>query len=482
MSRSPGSPRRRLGPAAGRAGRPGNVATSRWSAAVGTTFASLRVRNFRLFFIGQLISQIGTWLTTVALTLLVLHRTGSGMAIGALVACQFGPVLLLGAYGGVVADRSDKRRLLLITQTLEMAQSFTLGVLAFLPHAPLAAFYLTALAGGTMLAFDNPVRRSFVAEMVPEQDVQNAVTLNSALMTSARIFGPALGGVLVVTAGYGWAFTLDAASYAAVIAALAMMRTTELRRPPRTSRARGQVREGLRYVRDQPELRVPLIMMAIVGTFTFNFGVVLPLFAERTLHGSDTTYTLLYSVLSVGSVAGALLAASRRSIEVVHLVVAAAAFGAAMTLLAAMPGVGSAFPVAVLVGFTSVVFMTSSTAIVQLRAAPAMRGRVLALQAMVLIGSTPIGGPILGAVCDQLGARSGLVLGGAAAVVAALYGRLASRRGAERGADGAPQRPIPTTPDYEPVQDGGRLARNAPIPSWASSARALRAITDRARS
>jgi len=402
---------------------------TRASREIRTTFRSLRIRNFKLFFIGQLISQIGTWLTTVALTLLVLHLTHSGLAIGALVACQFGPVLLLGAYGGVVADRSDKRRLLLVTQTLEMLQSFTLGALAFMHHPPLVAFYVTALAGGFMLAFDNPVRRSFVPEMVPEGDVQNAVTLNSALMTSARIFGPALGGALVVTAGYPWAFVLDAISYLAVIAAIAMMRTTDLRQPPRTLRARGQIREGLRYVHGVPDLWIPLVMMTIVGTLTFNFAVVLPLFAERTLHGSDTTYTLLYSVLSVGSLVGALITARRRSITIKNLVVASLAFGMAMLALAAMPNVASAFPVASLVGLTSIAFMAASTAIVQVRADPAMRGRVLALQAMVFIGSTPIGGPILGAICDRYGARSGLVIGGVAALATAVYGWVARRRG-----------------------------------------------------
>jgi MFS family permease len=332
----------------------------------------------------------------------------------------------------VVADRSDKRRLLLTTQTLEMLQSFALGALAFVHHAPLAAFYVTALAGGFMLAFDNPARRSFVPEMVPDGEVQNAATLNSALMTSARIVGPALGGVLVITAGYGWAFTLDAISYLAVIGAIWMMRTAELRQPPRTSRAKGQVREGLRYVRAVPDLWVPLVMMTIVGTLTFNFSVVLPLFAERTLHGTDTTFTLLYSVLSIGSFTGALVTAHRRSLSVRDIVIASFAFGAAMLGLAAMPNVASAFPVALLVGCTSIAFMASSTAIVQVRAKPDMRGRVLALQAMVFIGSTPIGGPIIGAICDRYGARSGLVIGGVAALATGWYGWAAIRRGHER--------------------------------------------------
>jgi MFS family permease len=392
------------------------------------TFESLKVRNFRLFFVGQFISQAGTWLTTVALTLLVLHRTNSGFAVGVLVACQFAPVLVLGAWGGVVADRSDKRRLLLVTQTLEMFQSFTLAALAFVHQAPLLAFYGTALAGGCMLAFDNPTRRSFVSEMVPGEDVQNAVTLNSALMTSARVVGPALAGLLVITTGYAWCFTIDAISYLAVIASLWMMRTSELRQPPVIAKAKGQIREGVRYVRNTPDLLVPLIMMAVVGTLTLNFPVVMPLLAERTLHGGDGTYTLLYSVLSVGSVVGALGAANGRTIEIRHIVMASAAFGVAMMIFASAPNLGAAFPIALIVGLSSVAFMTASTAIVQVRSSSAMRGRVLALQAIVFIGSTPIGGPLLGLVCDRYGARAGLVLGGVAALGAAGWGLLADRR------------------------------------------------------
>jgi len=401
---------------------------SRVGDAVDTTFRSLHVRNFRLFFVGQLISQIGTWLTQIALTLLILHLTKSGIAIGLLVACQFGPVLLLGAYGGVVADRSDKRRLLLVTQTLQMIQSFALGALAAMHHAPIAAFYVTALAGGVFLAFDNPARRSFVTEMVPADEMQNAVTLNSALMTSSRIFGPALAGLLVVTAGYAWAFTIDAISYLAVLAGLWMMRTEELFSAPRSEKAKGQIRDGIRYVRTVPELWVPLVMMTIIGTFTFNFSVTLPLFVERTLHGTDATYTVLYSVLSIGSFAGALAAAHRHTIDVRHVVTASFGFGLAMLVFAAMPDLLAAFPVALFVGFTSIAFMTAATAIVQVNAEPSRRGRVLALQSMVIIGTTPIGGPLVGAVCDALGARSGLVIGGVAALTAAGWGRMMNRR------------------------------------------------------
>jgi predicted MFS family arabinose efflux permease len=309
-----------------------------------------------------------------------------------------------------------------------MLQSFTLAALAFVHQAPLLAFYATALAGGCMLAFDNPTRRSFVSEMVPADDVQNAVTLNTAIMTSSRVVGPALAGLLVITTGYAWCFAIDGISYLAVIAGLWMMRTSELRQPPVIAKAKGQIREGVRYVRNTPDLLLPLIMMAVVGTLTFNFPVVIPLFAERTLHGNDGTYTLLYSVLSVGSVVGALGAANGRTIEIRHIVVASAAFGVAMMIFASAPNLGAAFPIALIVGLTSVAFMTASTAIVQVRSSSAMRGRVLALQAIVFIGSTPIGGPLLGLVCDRYGARAGLVLGGVAALGAAAWGLLADRR------------------------------------------------------
>ncbi len=392
------------------------------------TFRSLRVRNFRLFFIGQLISQIGTFLTQVALTLLVLHLTDSGIAIGLLVACQFGPMLVIGPYAGVVADRSDKRVLLLVTQTLQMCQSFVLAALAFMDHAPLAAFYVTALAGGMLLAFDNPARRSFVTEMVPPEQMQNAVTLNTALMTSSRIFGPALAGVLVVTAGYGWAFAIDGVTYLAVLAGLWMMRTSELHSAPRSVRGRGQVREGMRYVRTVPDLFVPMVMVAIVGTLTFNFSVTLPLFVTRDLHGNNGTYTIVYSVLSLGAFGAALFAAQRKTVSVRHIVIAALGFGASMLLFSAVPNLLFAFPVALVVGFASVSFMTTATAIVQVRADPTMRGRVMALQAMVLIGSTPLGGPLLGWVCETLGTRAGLLLGAGAAFAAAAWGHAATHR------------------------------------------------------
>ena len=256
-------------------------------AVAGDTFRSLTVRNFRLFFAGQLISQIGNWVTMIAQTLLVLHLGGSGLDIGVLVACQFVPVLLLGAWTGLVADRSDKRRLLMVTHAAAMAQSFAMAALAFSCDPPLWAIDAVALVGGVCLAFDNPARRSFVVEMVPEDHVNNAVSLNSALMTSARVFGPAIAGLLAHTVGYGWCFAVDGASYVAVLYALYRIDPGALRRAPVTEKAKGQVRAGLRYVRTVPELWIPLVVMTIVGTLSFNFTVVFPLFITDTLGGSD---------------------------------------------------------------------------------------------------------------------------------------------------------------------------------------------------
>jgi MFS family permease len=405
------------------------------------TFRSFAVRNFRLFFGGQLISQVGNWLTLVAQTLLVLKLTDSGYALGWLAVAQFGPVLLIGAFAGLVADRSDKRRLLIIVQALAMLQSFVLAALAFMAHPPLLAIYGVALFGGLATAFDNPARRSFVVEMVPEQRINNAVSLNSALMTGSRIIGPALAGLLVTTVGFGWCFLLDAVSYLAVIAALWRMDPAELRQAPVTPKGKGQVREGLRYARSIPELFVPLVMMAVIGTLAFNFQTVLPLFALRDLHGGDVTFTWLLSVVSLGSFTGALATARRTTIDVGTVSRNAVIFGVGLSFLAIAPNQPAAFVVGFLVGLGSISFMTAATAITQLAADPSMRGRVLALQAIVFLGSTPIGGPILGAISETLGARYGIALGAAATLAAGGFGFLTVRRRAR----------LVMTQDAEPI-------------------------------
>ena len=414
-------------------------------AAARETFASLAHRNFRLFFVGQGISQVGNWLTLVAQTLLVLKLTDSGVALGALAAAQFGPVLLLGPWAGLVADRSDKRRLLLVVQAASMVQSFALAALAFSDRPPLAALYAAAVVGGLCMAFDNPARRSFVVEMVPPERINNAVSLNSALMTASRVIGPALAGLLVTTVGYGWAFAADGLSYVAVLAGLWMMRTSELRPAPVAARARGQVRAGLRYVRSVPELFVPMVMMAVIGTLSYNFQTVFPLFVTRDLGGSDASFTVLFSVVSVGSLIGALVTARREDIDVRRVAHAALAYGAVMAVMAVVPGMAVAVPVGIALGLASITFLVASTAIVQIKAVAEMRGRVLALQAMLFLGSTPVGGPIVGWVAERAGARYSVALGAAAALGAGLWG-LAVLRRTEAVTGGAPAGAEPAEP------------------------------------
>jgi len=415
------------------------------------TLSSLRSRNFRLFFLGQTVSNSGNWLTMVALTLLVLDRTGSGTAVGLLAACQFGPILLFSAFAGVVVDRHDKRRLLSITQVLEMAQSFVLAALAFSGDAPLGAFYAVAAVGGLLLAFDNPVRRSFVNEMVPPEDVPNAVTIYSAMVNISRIVGPAIAGALVVTVGFGWAFLVDAVSYVTVLVALAMMRPAELRRMPVAPRGKGQVRDGLRYVARVPELWISFAILLVVGTASYNFSVTFPLFVHDGLGASDAAYTVVYAAFSAGALLGAVLVARRRDVTLTTIAMGAAWLGATMLVLAFVPGVLAAAVVAATVGAASVAYMTATTALAQLRTEPQMIGRVLALQTVLLIGTTPIGGPALGAISDALGGRVPIVIGGVVALVASAFGFVAARRT-------APAEPMPSSAGAAPPAEAAALS------------------------
>lgn len=415
----------------------------RLGATVRSTFASLRTRNFRLFFIGQTISNTGNWLTTVALTLLVLHLTHSGLAIGLITAAQYGPLLLFSISGGAIADRHNKRNLLFVTQGLEMAESITLAFLAFMHHPPLAALYATAVVGGTLLALDNPLRRSFVTEMVPEEDRPNAVVLYSLIVNIARIFGPALAGLLAVTVGFGWCFSIDAASYLVVLIALRMMRPTELRRIPARPRAKGEIRTGLRYVADNPDLWISFVMLCAVGLLAYNFIVTLPLLVTRSLHGGDGAFTLLYSTFSAGAVVSALVIANKRLVRIRHIIIGSAALGVTMLCLATVPNVGFAIPAAFAVGLASILYMTSTTAIIQVEADPALHGRILALQTFIIGGTACIGGPVLGWLADTTDARAPIILGGVVGLLAAGWGLVINRRVLRRAASLASAPPGP---------------------------------------
>ncbi|HEY0463714.1 MAG TPA: MFS transporter [Polyangiaceae bacterium] len=401
---------------------------ARTRTALGKTFQSLSNYNFRLFFIGQLISNTGNQLTNVALILFALKLGHSGLAVGALAACQFGPLVVLSAWAGTVADRSDKRRMLLVTQGLEMAQSISLAVLAFLPHPPLVLLYALSIVGGVLLAFDNPLRRSFVPEMVSHEDLPNAVVLYSTIVALSQVLGPALAGTLIATVGFGWCFVLDAVTYLAVIVCLVMMRERELDRQPPRPRTGREVREGLRYVASVPRLWISFAMFALIGLFSFNLRVALPLLVTGPLHGSEVAFTVLYATLSCGAVVGTLVVAHRRLVELRHAVSSAFALGCTLLLLSFMPSVSASVLVAFFLGATSIVYMTACTTIAQVDLRRDMHGRVLALQTALIGGTALVGGPIVGQLADLAGGRAPIAVGGLVCLAAAGLGELGRRR------------------------------------------------------
>lgn len=421
------------------------------------TFRSLRVRNYRLFFAGQLVSVSGTWMQQVAQSWLVLNLTGSGLDLGVTVALQFLPMLLFGMWGGVVADRFDKRRVLIMAQAAAAALAVTLWTLVVSGAVQLWMVYALAFLLGLVQVVDMPTRQAFVTEMVGPDEVSNAVGLNSAMFNAGRLVGPAAAAAVISTAGVAPAFLVNAASYLVVIAALWAMRPGELYREPpadfdRVGRRRpGQIREGLRHVWRTPELRSPLLLVAVVGTFGFNFGVVLPVLARYTLHGGASLYGVLTGAVALGSLLGALFAASRARPTRRLLVGSAVAFGALTLVAAAAPTAVTMAVVLVPVGLSVMLFLATANATLQLNSSPAMRGRVMAIYGLVFLGSTPLGGPLLGFVSERWGARAGLALGGGVSLVVALAAMampaLSRRRrgGATTPAAGGARRAAATT-------------------------------------
>jgi MFS family permease len=396
------------------------------------TFLALKVRNYRLYFIGQVISASGTWMHAVALGLLVLSDRlhGTGLDVGVVVALQFLPLLLFGTWAGLVVDRRDKRRLLYVTQTASGLLALALGVLVATDSVTMWQVMLIAALFGVVNMFDNPARQTFVSEMVGHDLMPNAISLNSVVMNSARVIGPALGGVLIVTVGFAACFLFNAASYGAVLIALFLMRPSELYQRPVVARARGQVREGLRYVWSTPALRDPLLAMAVVGIFAFNFTTTLPLLATITFHGGAGTYSALTTAMGSGAIVGGLMVAHRSRPSGALLSVIGLAFGVMLLVVASAPTEAVALGALVLMGVCSISFIATANATVQLQSDPAMRGRVMALFAMAFLGSTPIGGPLMGWISDVSNPRVTLVVGGIATLAASLLLALRYRRSA----------------------------------------------------
>jgi MFS family permease len=415
------------------------------TADAGGAFASLRHRNFRHLVIGQGFSQVGTWMTQMAATLLVLDLTKSGVAVGVLAACQFLPFVFAGPFAGSIAERWGRRRLMIAFQCCLMAQAVAYALLATMPAPPILAIFGVALAGGLVNGFEAPTRRAFVTDLVPTDLAVNAVSLNTAAMLAPRVVGPALAGLVIAQAGYVWCFAIDACSYAFLIASLITMRESELRPTHRSGAGGTRPFAVVPYVRSEPELSIPFAMLLVVGTLTFNFTVVLPLFATRALGGGNTGFTLLYAALSAGSLIGSLVAARKSTVTVRQIVLGAIALGTSLIALALAPTLGFACMLALLPGYASVMFMTTMTALVQVRASEEMRVPVLALQGMIMVGTTPIGGPLLGALSDAVGSRASVLTGGIAAMLAGAWGLRAERRWSSSRASEADAQPVSLT-------------------------------------
>jgi MFS family permease len=398
------------------------------SAAVRRSFDSLSVPNYRRYFTGQIVSVSGNWMQMVAEVWLMLTLTGSGVAVGMTTALQFLPILLFGAWGGVLADRFSKRRLLMVTQGLMALPA--LALFAIVSAAAVEPWMVLALVfvRGTVNAVDNPTRQSFAIEMVGPERLVNAVSLNSVLIHASRLFGPGLAALTIAVAGVGPCFALNSLTFAAMILALWRMDPAELSEPPAGGRERGAVRAGLRYVRRTPALAVPLALMALVGTFGLNFQVVLPLLARFSFDGGASAYAALVAAMGVGSVIGALLTGAHGRTDARLIAGAALCFGVLALLAALMPSILLEIPVLALLGAAAVTFAAAINSSLQLAVEPAMRGRVMALYSIVFLGSTPIGGPLAGWLSQAYDPRVALLLAAIAGLSAAWAARFALGR------------------------------------------------------
>jgi MFS family permease len=399
------------------------------------TFASLSNANYRRYISGQVVSLVGTWMQTVAQSWLVLQLSGSGTAVGLAVALQTLPILLLGPYGGVVADRIDKRKLMIVLQAAMGVQALVLGLLTVTHVVTLWEVYVLAVVLGLNNCFENPARQTFVLEMVGPKHLRNAVSLNSVLVNAARAIGPAFAGVIIAAGGIGVCFLINAASFIAVVFSLMTLDVSALKPSPPAPRKKGQLREGLAYVARTPALAMPLLMMGLVGCLAYEFQVVLPIVAKETFDGSAETYGFMTGAMGVGAVVGGLYVAARGKTGTRALTISAAVFGVFILAAALAPTIWVELIALLFVGGASVGFLSKGNSTLQLTAAPEMRGRVMALWSVAFLGSTPIGGPIAGAISEAYGGRAGLILGASACIVAALAGLLVLRAHARRSAD-----------------------------------------------
>lgn len=384
------------------------------------TFAALAVPNFRIYAMGQAFANTGVWVQNIALDWLVLELTHSPAAVGITMALQFLPILLFGMYGGMIADRYSKRNILLITQVCSAAVALTLAVLTLTGNITVGAIYVLAVAGGLVVALDNPTRQAFVGEVVPAQYLRNAISLNAAVFQTTRLVGPAVSSLLIGTVGTGWAFAVNALLYVGPTITLSLMRTDELVRGTPLPRAKGQLRSALRYVADRPHVGWTIALVGVFGTFGLNFPVVLTAMASETFHAGAGMYGTFNIVLAVGSIAGALFAGGREHSRLRLILVLAAAFGVSQTLAALAPNLGTFMVVLVAMGVTNLAFQAIANSSVQLWVDAEFRGRVMGLYVLVFMGGTPIGGPIIGWITEHHGVRTGMAVCGIVPLTCAL--------------------------------------------------------------
>ncbi len=387
------------------------------------TFRSLKGFNYRMWAGGAIVSNVGTWMQRTAQDWLVLTQLthNNAAAVGGVMALQFGPQVLLLPWTGFAADHLDRRKLLFVTQAAMGALALGLGVLTVAGLVQLWHVYAFAFLLGCVTAFDAPARQTFVSDLVAPADLSNAVGLNSTSFNAARLIGPAVAGVLIASVGTGWVFLVNAASFAAVLCSLSLLRTHQLHRRP-TARPTGGLAEGFRYVWKRPDLRAVLLMLLLIGTFGLNFPIFISTMSVSVFHKGARQYGLLTSTMAIGSVAGALLAARRTNPRIGLLLLGAFMFGVGVALAAIMPSYGLFGAALVIVGVSAQTFTTTTNSVVQLSTAPAMRGRVMAILLAMALGGTPLGAPIVGWVANAFGPRWALGVGAAAGFAAAAVG------------------------------------------------------------
>jgi MFS family permease len=398
------------------------------------TFSSLKIRNYRYYFAGQSLSLIGTWMQSITQSWLVFTMTHSGTDVGLITAVQTLPVLLLGPIGGTIADRFGKYRILFWTQGLAGVQAAVLAVLALTGNLQLWELFVIAGSLGCINMIDNPTRQTFIVEMVGRDQLVNAVTLNSVMVNVARAIGPAAAGLLIAGVGSGWCFLINAISFAFVLAGLKAIHKDELTMTPRAAHAKGQLVEGFRYVARRPILRNALIMMALVGCLTYEFQTTIPLIAGNTFHGNSATYGFLTACMGVGAVIGGLVAAGRQGRSPRRMVNTLLAFAVALFAATLAPTLWFEAVALMFCGAGMVTFLALGNTTLQLESAPEMRGRVMSLWSVSFLGTTPIGGPVVGFVAGSLGARYGLGIGAATALVVGIFGLRAIRHSAPAAA------------------------------------------------